>query len=270
MQSPSVAQLNEYFRSLTAKYLPLPMYNKQVTEEMQLNEIELLKETVRYERFFFVLDLHHWKIRDVYGVDRWLGYSQEEFDMQKFLSIMHPVQAQAHNASATILIEGSMRGDWLIEFMKHRYVTQMALRNKDGEYLLCKRLASVFQYSDEHKLLEYINEFTILGPYREEPYSIRVSKGDGSYLDWEAEMIERIKTLFRNKNQFSFQEIRILRKYAYHPDIDAKIIAELFKIKLNTLHTHHQRILKKGALLFMRKFESAREIAHYMKDQWLL
>jgi hypothetical protein len=163
-----------------------------------------------------------------------------------------------------------MRGDWRVEFMKHRYVTQMALRHKNGSYLLCKRLASIFQYDDQHRLLEYINEFTILDPYREEPYSIRVVKGDGSHLDWEVEMIERIKSLFEDKNQFSSQQIRILRKYAYYPDIDVNQIATSFKIKASTVYTNHQRILKKAALLFQKKFESVREVARYMKEQWLL
>lgn len=270
MQPTTVEKSFEYFHMLTAKYLPLPEYNKQVTAAMQHNEIELLKETVRYERFFFVLDLHHWTIREVHGVGRWLGYDDDEFNLTTFLSIMHPVQTEAHNASATILIEGSMRGDWPIEFMKHRYVTQMALRHKNGDYLLVKRLASVFQYNEEHKLLEYINEFTILDQYRGEPYSIRVAKGDGSYLNWEAEMIERIKAFFKDKSLFSFQEIRILRKYAYHDDIDSKKISDFFKIKPSTIHTHHRRILKKAERLFNRKFENAREVAHYMKDQWLL
>ncbi|MGC4038816.1 MAG: hypothetical protein QM764_22860, partial [Chitinophagaceae bacterium] len=75
----------------------------------------------------------------------------------------------------------------------------MALRHRDGRYLLCKRLACIFQYDERRKLLEFINEFTILGEFNHEPFKVRATSDDGHNLEWLNEFLARAQKAFQEK-----------------------------------------------------------------------
>ena len=110
------------FQQQAARLLPEAGYTHMVPEINQLEELELLKPTLRYDRFIFVLDLHNMRIKHVYGLEKLLGYRDKEFTLLKFLQIIHPAHFLTHNLSATAMIEGLMRGEWPVEFIKHRYI----------------------------------------------------------------------------------------------------------------------------------------------------
>lgn len=260
----------EFYQQQRDELLPLPEYSKTVSLEKQKKEIQLLQETVHFERFFFVLDLHELKLEHVTGVERWLGYPDKDFTILKFLQIIHPSHLEAHYLTASVLIGGLMRGDWKVEFMKHRYSTHIALRHSKGHFLLFKRLASVFQYDTSHRLLAYLNEFTLVKEFNDEPYLIGAKNEDGSNLVWMEEVLKRTHKAFENKNFFTFQELRILRKFAYIPGISASKIAAAFKIKENTVITHKKRILIKAEKLFSKQFETVKQLADHLKEQGLI
>lgn len=261
----------DLYKQQTQELLPQAEYSKMVSPGTQKREIDLLKETLHFERFFFVLNLHDLKLDNVNGVQRWLGYPDKDFTLMKFLQIIHPSHAEAHYFTSTELIKGLMRGDWKIEFMKHRYITNIALRHSQGHYLLFKRLASAFQYDENHKLLEYVNEFTYVGDYKEEPYSIRAANEDGSKLVWLEEVLKRVQNAFAaDKYAFTFQQLRILRKYAYQPDIQTSDIARAFKTEESTINTHKKRIQQKAQALFHKKFGHIKDIAAYLREQGLI
>ncbi|MGC4038817.1 MAG: hypothetical protein QM764_22865 [Chitinophagaceae bacterium] len=109
------------YREQASRLLPDIEYKKMIPYQEQMTELSYLKETIHYERFFFVVNLHKMEIEHVTGVKRWLdGYEEKEFDFLKYLSLIHPEHAAAHNITSITLIEGLMRGDWNIEFMKHK------------------------------------------------------------------------------------------------------------------------------------------------------
>ncbi len=271
MNSLTPKEMYASYKALSEKFLSECNYEKVVTVKDQAKEIELLKDTIHYERFFFTLDLHELKINNVHGVGKWLGYADKDFSLMKFLDIIHPAHVAAHHITATVLIEGLMRGDWNIEFMKHRYITNIALRHNKGHYLLLKRLASIFQYDKNHRLLEYLNEFTIVGEYKEQPYSIRAGDNTGgTTLQWLEDFLKRIHQAFEQKHLFGFQELRILRKYAYHTDASVDFIANTFKIKDSTVITYNKRILEKAEALFHKKFDNAKQVAFLLREQGLV
>lgn len=259
----------QLFKEQRDKLLPIPEYKKMVPATRQKKEIELLQETIGFERFFFVLNLHQMTIENVYGLNRWLGYTDNEFSLYRFLQIIHPAHFMAHNITATTLIEGLMRGDWKVEFMKHRYINEIALQHRQGHYLLFKRLGTVFQHTEKHQLLEYMNEFTLIGEYDERPFGVRALHEDGSKT-YAADMFDRIKKTFENKNLFSFQELRILRKYAYISGIQNKDLAAMFKVKETTIATHKKRIRQKAEALFQQPFVSTLQVAQLLRKQGLI
>ncbi|HRH48401.1 MAG TPA: hypothetical protein PLP23_06610 [Panacibacter sp.] len=259
------------YKAQSNRLLPELSYKKAVSEEQQKKEIDLLKETIHYERFFFVLNLHQMEIEKAHGVQKWLGYPDKTFTVQKLLQIIHPHHLAAHHISATVLIEGLMKGDWPVEFMKYRFASSVALQHANGTYLLCKRLNSVFQYDlPGRRLLEYISEFTIVGEYKEQPATARLVTENGDKLDWMAEVMQRLKDAFENRNLFGSQELRILRKYAYKPDLSTAELARSFKVKDSTIGTHNKRILDKAEQLFKIRFTTASKVAAFLREQGLI
>ncbi|MBE7170162.1 MAG: hypothetical protein INR73_06210 [Williamsia sp.] len=266
----NIKSIYDSYKALSQKWLPEPAYTKMVSQEEQNREIQLLAETLHYDRFFFVINLHDCKIEHVHGVERWLGYPDKDFTLLKFLQIIHPSHLGAHHLTATQLITGLMRGDWKVEFMKQRYITNIALQHSKGHYILFKRLASVFQYNDKHQLLEYVNEFTWMGEYNEESYKIAATDAQGTKLSWLDDVLQRTRQAFQDGKFLSFQELRILRKYAYAPDISVADIAQSFKVMESTVVTHKRRILLKAEEIFHIRFENIRQLARFLREQGLV
>lgn len=257
------------FKSQSDMLLPEPVYKKMVPLTRQIKEIQLLKETLGFERFFFVLNLHEMSLEHIHGVHRWLGYPDKDFNLLKFLQIIHPSHFITHNLTANILITGLMRGDWDVEFMKHRYINEMALKHYNGGYFLFKRLGTVFQHTEKKQLLEYMNEFTLIGTYEDQPFGIRALHEDGTKT-FADDMFERIKKSFEEINLFSFQELRILRKYAYKGAMQVKELATIFKVSEATIATHKKRIKQKAEALFKQPFNNVKDVAAYLHRQGLI
>ena len=89
-------------------------------------------------------------------------------------------------------------------------------------------------------------------------------------LQWLQDFLERTQRIFQEKNLFSFQELRILRKYAYHDQLSVADIAKAFKIQESSVITYHKRILEKANHLFSNKFSNAKQVAIVLKQQGLL
>lgn len=264
-------EMYNLYKAQSEKLLPEFTYKKAVSQDEQNREITLLKETIHYERFFFVLNLHQMEIENAHGIAKWLGYPDKTFTVQKLVQIIHPQHLAAHHISATFLIEGLMKGEWPVEFMKYRFIGTIALRHANGKYLLCKRLNSVFQYDlPQRRLLEYISEFSIVGEYKEEPYAVRLMNDDGKKNEWMDGVMKKLREAFENRHLFGFQELRILRKLAWQKNINTADIAAAFKIKESTVITYYKRILKKSQELFQKKFVNAKEAALFLKEQGLI
>ena len=264
-------EMYSLYKAQSNRLLPELSYKKAISNEQQKKEIDLLAETIHYERFFFVLNLQHMEIEQVHGISKWLGYPDKTFTVQKLVQIIHPQHLAAHHISATFLIEGLMKGEWPVEFMKYRFIGTLALRHANGKYLLCKRLNSVFQYDlPQRRLLEYISEFSIVGEYKEEPYAVRLINDEGEKAEWMEAVMKKLREAFENRHLFGFQELRILRKYAYKPHILTAELANNFKVKDSTITTYNKRILDKAEQLFKIRFATAAKVAAFLREQGLM
>jgi len=258
------------FKQQSERLLPEATYTHIVPESKQREELELLKPTLRYDRFIFVLDLHNMVIKHAHGIEKMLGYSDKDFTLLKFLQIIHPAHFLTHNISATTMIEGLMHGDWPVEFIKHRYITDICLVHANKTPYMFKRLGCPFQYDEKHRLLEYLNEFTLIDEYKEgAPYHIRALHEDGSKT-WEDDVEKRLSSAFYNENLFSDREIQVLRKFAYEDDASALTISHDLKIERSTVEKFNKRSLQKAFELFHVKFNTAKELGGFLRSQRLL
>jgi hypothetical protein len=65
-------ELLSMYKNQAARLLPEPEYTKVIPVEEQLTELQHLRETIHYERFFFVVNLHKMEIEHVNWIKRLL------------------------------------------------------------------------------------------------------------------------------------------------------------------------------------------------------
>ncbi|WP_259015101.1 hypothetical protein [Emticicia fluvialis] len=253
------------------KYHDLP---EAVSIEEQQQEIESMKEVVRHEKFFFVVSANDNRLEHINGLERWLGYSEQDFSLEKYLSIIHPSYLEFLTHLAQITFQIVSNKGFRVGFREQRYVVDIALKHAKGHYVLCKRALSPWQWrydKNRQELTHYFNEFTVTNPYLEDISSELLPR----ILDTKGDKMFNLEDLLRknaslyfetNKIFFSVQEIRIIRKIAYHPEMKSSDLAAAFKNQIGTINTLKKRIIKKGKLLFNDpEIASVKSIAILMK-----
>lgn len=256
--------------------------NKNLREAVsfteQQSELEFMKELIPHEKFFFVVSVDG-RIENVNGIARWLGYSEADFTLEKYFSIIHPsyLEFLIHLAEVTFTIANNV--DFRVGFREQRYVVDIALKHAEGNYVLCKRALSAWQWRfDNHKqqITQYFNEFTVTNPHIEEVNPNlypRILDSKGAKLFDLESLLKRNAAIYLEDNKifFSIQEIRILRKLAYNPQMTTKDLAEAFKNKVGTINTLNKRIIKKGKVLFNNEeIETAKSVAILMRKNFLV
>jgi DNA-binding CsgD family transcriptional regulator len=249
-------------------------------EEQEL-ELQSLTEIIRHDKFFIIVDVTKQHIIHANGVARWLGYDEQAFSFDKYYSIIHPGFRAPLIHLAKVATEMSKAESFKLGFRQQQYVINIALRHVQGHYILCKRSLTVWQwqYADTHQLVtQYCNEFTIIN------HNIDLQDITPEVLprilDHHSQKLEDLEKQFRvkvsesienNKQLFTSQEYRILRKIAYEPTLTAPQIAKSFKIQPSTIRTLNQRIIEKARLHFKdENISSAKEVAVLLRRNYLV
>ncbi len=242
-----------------------------VTDIQQKEELVSLERTLGSERFYFVVDMTSFEITKLGGIQKWLGYYEKEFTLKKYWKLVHPgMQKPVHNVflqMANVMCTGQFE----LEFMVQRYSSLTALKHHKGHYLLLKRTASVFQYDSNNRLLEYLNEFTIIGEYNGESHSpsFFTDKGEQEASRGDLIMKKAIEN-FLGMKVFSVNELHVARMLAYQPGISQTQIAAILDLSPNTVDTYCKRFLKKSRDYFHHNFSSVGEASQYLRKAGLL
>jgi DNA-binding CsgD family transcriptional regulator len=271
MQTVNWQRNYEILKIQAERLLPENVYNKMVPEEMQKKEIELLKKTLHYEKFFMVINNNRFVTEHVFGINRMLGYREEDFTLKRYYSIIHPSHLVSQATRDYVLLESCISGKWPTEFKSHRFINTIALRHANGEYLLFKRLIIPFQHDDQFRMLSYLNEFTLLKPFNDGASGARITDKTGNnMMVWNEELLKLTRSAFEKQTRFSRQELRVLGLYADNPSISTGEIAQMFKVKESTVVTYKRRILNKAENIFLQRFETAKQTAAYLKEHGLI
>ncbi len=273
----STKQLDTNFKSLklfvqslfTQENSHLP---EMVSPQDQQQEIELLKQTLGGERFFFIIDLPEFEIGQSFGINRWLGYSDDQFTLEEYWeNIVNP---QCKNSLLLIAQQmyGSLcSGTYPLQFMVQRYSSRVALKHRDGHYILVKKTSSIFQYNSKNHLTKYVNEFTIIGEYNGEAIEPRMYNSFGDReIEKEKEILSKTMQRFIDMKIFSAKELQTARILAYDPEATQSTIAEEFDVSRHTIDTFYRRFLEKARNFFGKEFRSATEAAVFLRKEGLL
>jgi hypothetical protein len=251
--------LQSYVRFLFDSYPVHPV--KMVSLEEQKQEIELLKQTLGGERFFFIIDMADFEIYQTIGINQWLGYSDIQFSLRDYWeNIVHPQCKKSLLLIAHQLYSSLCIGKYPLQFMVQRYSSRVALRHRDGHYLLAKKTSSIFQYDDKNRLLSYLNEFTIIGDYNGESIEPRMYNSFGDReVEKEKEILEKTMEKFLEMKIFSAKELQTARILAYNSNATQSSIAKEFEVSRYTVDTFYKRFLEKARNFFGKEFRSATE-----------
>lgn len=250
---------------------PEKMSPLAVSAKSQKEEIESLQRTIGSERFYFIVDLTTFEITSCDGIQRWLGYYEKDFSLKKYWGLVHPGMQKSVHTIFLQLCNILCTGKFSLAFMVQRYSSLIAIRHYKGHYLLAKRTASVFQYDKQNRLTEYLNEFTIIGRYNDEPLTPTFFTNKGEEESQRGEIVmKQAMEQFLGMKIFSVNELHVARLLAYKPGITQKEIAEVLDKSIHTIDTYCKRFLKKSKDFFHSDFPSAREAALYLQKSGLL
>lgn len=270
MNPPTWQDCFRIMQDQAGKWLSFTQPAQVVAFDVQQREIRALKDTLDYEKFFFVVDVVSCKTALVHGTSKWLGWQEAYFTMMKYCSIIHPTFLAAHMTGICELMKSNMLGRRPVQLMGPRLTIAIALQHASGEYLLFKMHSFPFQYDRQSRVVSYLCEFTLLGSYTNEPFRARITDRHGSVLEWQASMLRRMARSFRKKIVFSNQEFRILARYASQPALTSMKAADIFHIKESTVITYKRRILAKAENYFQRPFQTVKEVASYLREHRLI
>ncbi|MFT3824726.1 MAG: hypothetical protein QM731_12430 [Chitinophagaceae bacterium] len=246
-----------------------------VTEEAQLREIALLKETLGGERFFFVVNMLNFEMEHAHGVQKWLGYSEKEFTLKQYWDqVVHPGSKKSLLLVVQQMYQRLCAGMYPLEFMVQRFSTKIGVRHRNGHYLLAKKTSSIFQYDSRNRLLAYMDEFTIIGDYNGEPAEPRMYNTYGAReMEKEKEILLQSLEYFLEMKVFSVKELQIARMLAYKPGITQAQMAKEFDCSVHTIDTYYKRFLTKARDFFHKtekELPSTIEAALFLKVEGLL
>lgn len=242
-----------------------------VSNEEQAREINSLRETLNNERFFFIINLPKFEIEETYGVQKYLGYPENDFTFKKYWNhVIHPGK-QPLKLLARHMYEAFCNGKYPLKFIVQRFTSLVPLKHYNGNYLLTKKTSSVFQYDANNRLISYIDEFTIIGAYNNEPLDPRMwFEYDNQDTPAKREFLNKMINDFIGMKVFSPNEFQIARKLAYNTGITQLEIANELGLTVNTVNTYYKRFLEKARDFFHIDFASLADAASYLKREGIL
>lgn len=237
------------------------------------NELKLLSEAVKYERFFFIVDSINQSIQFSKGIKQWLGYEDDDFSLNLYTSIIHEHHINAFLVLTNAIAYMAKNRQIDLSFMQGKITIEIALKHAKGHYLIVKQALSCWDFNENYQIpIAYINEFTIWKEYDDETsagINLRVIDATGRRLKSLEEVVRKnVSHILEKEKYFSVQELRFLRKYAYNHDITTHEIALVFKVSYNTANVYNRRIVEKFASLYPdQKIKMAKEVALFLRKE---
>jgi hypothetical protein len=261
-----------HLRQLLENLLPAnAVYNPIVTKEQQKKQLETLDDQIENESFYFIFNLLTRQVENINGVDKWLGYSNKQFNVSQYLKCIHPDHVVLFNLIAQCIYKVLLQGIFKLHFATQKYISLLALRQYDGEYYVYKKTSSIFQYDDKNRMLAQLNEFSRIELYDGTALKPRIMESEGH----QAEQFEKIvfQMIYKDMVQekyFSKKEFEVLKYYSANHDITSKDVAQKMDLRSATIDTYNKRILEKAKKIFTYPFGNAKEVALRLKKEKIL
>src|SRR5690606_5998532 len=174
------------------------------------------------------------------SITKLLGYTPEEFTLEKFLDVIHPDDLATYlNFEATITDFWKNLPPEKVFRYKTRY--DFRIRCKDGQIKRLLQQVAVIQSDDEGAVLRTFVIFTDISDLKQRNkmvLSIIGLEGEPSYID-----IQRVQKLVPHKSILTKREKQVFQLLV--DGYQSQEIAEILTISPHTVGSHRKNIFKK-------------------------
>ncbi len=240
-----------------------------VPEYLQKQELEKLSAGLRFEQFYFVVDVKEMRIIHAAGMEQ-IGFNSETFEMAQYAKLL-PSKGilQLLSVFWFKIFEFCEIEKELLNFLAPKYIVQIPMKNAKSEIMLVKRTISPFQFTSEsRKLTQYLSEFTIVKyGFDNEPPCPRFVDIPPNLND---KLLKFIKDSFSfDITTYSPKEQQILKIYSEDDGTKStKELADLVGVTPSTLQFYNKQILSntREYLGDIYKFDSAKQVAYFIRN----
>ncbi|MFM9908356.1 MAG: hypothetical protein ACKVOW_03350 [Chitinophagaceae bacterium] len=258
------------YSALAQQYLPETILPAAISAADQQAVLQQLDSQLKKEQFYFITDVKTGTITYCNGINQWLGHTDAHFTQKKYLHIINPAHALLQGFYAAAFFDVLINKQLTTQFLRPTCISTLALKNKAGKYIYCKRQCYPFQITGCNKMTEYMSEFTIIKELTNEEYHTRINN-EAELPNHHNDIVKKlVQKKFEDARGFSIQELRILKRYATAQNVTSETIAKAFKIEKTTVDTYNKRILKKAENILGQNFGDAKKVATYFKRAGLL
>lgn len=252
-------------------------YELIIDEKVQQSEIENLKHTIKYEQFFFVVDLLERKLKHVHGISDWLGYPDHTFSFLDYFKIMHPNDLASLDMLANSSFQTANSKKFEVNFMREKITAQLALKHFNKNYISTKRSLYPFQFDKSGQVVAYLNHFVILKEYDPADQIPPRFSNEKKIQLIEEEENARANTLnLLNKIleplKLSEVEANVLRLFLLNPTYTNENVSEELNVALSTVkNTVPPRILKKARDYYqMPEIKYLKDLVIFIRKKYML
>ncbi|MGL4631031.1 MAG: hypothetical protein ACRCVT_07475 [Leadbetterella sp.] len=253
------------------------IYQPKISETLQNQVVKDLSNTIKYEQFFFVLNLLNREIEHCHGLSNWLGYRDENFKFIDYVRNIHPRHKDSLNLNALSAIKLSQARQFEVRFMNQKIVAMFPIRHNNGSYFLVKRSLYPFQIDENGLVLAYLNHFVIIKEYTEDDViEARVGKENVIESPLENAFFSDLKKNegigILKKMKLNDFEIEVLKLVNQFPDLTQDELANKMDINAITFKkTNSKRILEKFRTHYnLEKNFTLKDAAQYLKKEGLI
>jgi hypothetical protein len=243
-----------------------------VDAKSQEQEILRLKNGLREEDFFIIIDLLNMKIIDLGGWDE-LGYDERYFSLKNYFEISpsNGLLTLLYSLGKQLFLNTTTN---LIGFLKPSYIinTPIKIKKNDDTLYLVKRTISPWQLTTTGIITAYLSYFTIIKDSYDheglEPRLIGIPEEIKEKVM--KEFMTAINQLKASENKFSPKLTQILELYSDSAKSSQEIADEL-KITYQTLKKYNKAIIIKAKQMFGDNLpiKTAKDVALYLKKHGL-
>ncbi len=231
----------------------------------------LVESNYLFNSYHCITDLLEQKLVFVTGVEKILGYKDEDFSMEKSIELIHPRYRD-------LVIEYGLMTFQLFREQRYRilssrlhYNIQYPIKRIDGKFILVQMNTSIIQTDKAGNTIASYHRIGKFGPFLDVPIFIRphIHFRTTTLYNSLAEAAERdisarVRKIMLDKLKITSRELLILKDFSN--GLSGSKIAIGQNIGTETVKEHSKKILKKARLHLSPSFGNIKELANYLKN----
>jgi hypothetical protein len=155
-------------------------------EEKQARLTEALDTLIPYGTFYFAYDIISDEITNIGGIDRWLGIDNDDFNLILYNNLFHPALKATQGFYAKGLVKAlntsykdkngnEKRIELDIEETYFHYNQAIRKGIDRNDFWFVKRILVPFAYTEDNRMLSWLNIFTIINDFEYHPFKFHDS-----------------------------------------------------------------------------------------------